>query len=266
MKSGIYAITNVRDCKKYIGQSVNIHKRWNEHQYALEHNKHFNIHLQRAWNRGDRFEFSVIEECEEEKLNEREIYWIAYYNATDCRFGYNMCIGGGTTTGRVCSEETRRKIANSNRGRKHSADVVKKRNETFRKRMADPVYREQTRKRRSEAAKKRGDPWNKGKRSSEETRRRQSESLKGKKKPKSQGEKLRELYSGEKSITAKLKECDVVQIRLRFLSGERQCDIHRDYPQITTQTLYDIVRNRRWKSVPNTIEELEEMETCYELC
>lgn len=263
MASGIYAITNMRDCKKYIGQSVNIQKRWREHKNALEQNRHFNIHLQRAWNRGDRFEFSVIEKCDKDKLNEREIYWIAYYNTMDMQFGYNLCAGGESTTGRECSTETRKKISNSNRGRKCSAETIRKRTETFRKHMEDPAYRERVKRRGAENAKKRGSPWNKGKRTSAETKRKISEKLMGRYVSEEHKEKLKELYSGSKSLSAKLTEQDVVQIRLRFLSGERQCDIHKDYPQITTQTLYDIVRNRRWKSVPNTIEELEEMEKNY---
>lgn len=263
MASGIYAIINKRDCKKYIGQSVNIHKRWNEHRHALEQNKHFNIHLQRAWNNGDRFEFTVIEKCDIDKLNEREIYWIEYYNTMDMRYGYNLCAGGNSTTGRVCSEETRKKISEGNRGKKISAETLRKRSETFRKHMEDPVYRERHHKIMSEVSKKHGSPWNKGRSPSAETRKKLSEKLMGRYVSEEHKEKLRGLYSGSKSITAKLNEQDVVQIRLRFLSGERQCDIHKDYPQITTQTLYDIVRNRRWKSVPNTIEELEEMEMDY---
>lgn len=56
-----------------------------------------------------------------------------------------------------------------------------------------------------------------------------------------------------------MTESDVIEIRYRFLCGERQKDIIRDYPNVTPQTIYDIVRNRRWRSVPNTLEELEEL-------
>lgn len=263
MTSGIYAITNLCDGKRYIGQSVDLNKRWRTHQWLLSSNKHYNPHLQRAWNRGDDFEFSVIEECDKQDLNDREIYWIAYFHATEMQYGYNLCVGGNSTTGRKFSEETKRKMSEKRKGYKCSPEVVAQRVATFRKRMEDPVFREEHHRKLSEVGKKRGSPWNKGRHPLEETRRRLSQSLKGKKHAKTQGEKLRALYSGEGSLTAKLKEHDVVQIRLRFLSGERQCDIHKDYPQITTQTLYDIVRNRRWKSVPNTIEELEEMERNY---
>lgn len=55
-----------------------------------------------------------------------------------------------------------------------------------------------------------------------------------------------------------MTESDVIDIRYRFLHGERQIDILKDYPNVTSQTIYDIVRGRRWKSIPNTIKELEE--------
>jgi Mor family transcriptional regulator len=70
--------------------------------------------------------------------------------------------------------------------------------------------------------------------------------------------KLHELYKGEKSLTAKLTEQQVIEIRLRFLKGEKQCDIKKDY-QVSAQTIYDIVRNRRWRHIPNTIKELEKI-------
>lgn len=38
------------------------------------------------------FEFKIIEECKKEKLNEREIYWIAYFNSF--HNGYNLTPGG----------------------------------------------------------------------------------------------------------------------------------------------------------------------------
>lgn len=259
MTSGIYAITNITDGKKYIGRAVNTDKRWEYHQWMLENNRHFNPHLQRAWNRGDEFKFSIIEECKKELLNDKEIYWIAHFKTMDMRYGYNLCAGGQATTGRVCSVETKRKISQAHKGRKWSAEAIAKRTATVKRKLEeDPEYLRRRQEQGRANAKKRGDPWNKGKRTPLETRLKQSASGKGKKKPKSQGEKLRQLYSGEKSLSAKLKELDVVQIRLRFLHGERQIDIHKDYPQITTQTMYDIVRNRRWKCVPNTIEELEE--------
>ena len=259
MASGIYALVNTTDGKRYIGRTVDLKKKQGYHHWQLTSNRHHNPHLQRAWNRGDTFEFEIIEECDKERLNEREIYWIAHYKTTDMRYGYNLCEGGKATTGRVPSEETRRKISTAKKGKKYDPEVVRRRAETFKRRLREePEFRERFINNARECGIKRGSPWNIGRKASEETRKKLSKSLRGKPKPESQKQKLRKRFSGENSVTAKLTERDVVQIRLRFLSGERQCEIHKDYPQITPQTLYDIVRCRRWQSVPNTIEELKE--------
>lgn len=48
--AGIYSITNVNDNKVYIGSTNNFEKRYYRHLHLLKKNKHFNIHLQRAFN------------------------------------------------------------------------------------------------------------------------------------------------------------------------------------------------------------------------
>lgn len=93
---GIYKIENKVNGKVYIGQSVNIEKRWNAHRCELLRNAHYNEHLQRSWNKygEDKFDFILIEECEETELNDKEIYWIDYYRSCEEQFGYNSQIGG----------------------------------------------------------------------------------------------------------------------------------------------------------------------------
>ncbi len=107
---GIYKIKNIINNKIYIGQSCSIKNRWNIHINNLLNNKHINYHLQQSWNKygKDCFEFSIIEECKEERLNEREIYWIDHYKSYDSNFGYNMTYGG---EGGKPTEETRKKIS-----------------------------------------------------------------------------------------------------------------------------------------------------------
>lgn len=87
-------ITNLINGKKYIGQAHDITWRWSHHKCDLNNNQHHNKHLQSAWNLygADNFDFSVIEETDEDKLNEREIYWINYYDSYHS--GYNNDIGG----------------------------------------------------------------------------------------------------------------------------------------------------------------------------
>lgn len=109
MKSGIYQIRNTVNRKVYIGQSKNVELRYKQHFSELARGVHGNQHLQNAfWKYGkDSFEFSVLELCPIELLDEREIYWISHLNAV--KEGYNITVGGGGTRGFSPSEETRKK-------------------------------------------------------------------------------------------------------------------------------------------------------------
>lgn len=75
---GIYAITHTPTGRRYVGQSNNIEKRFSQHRKALQRGKHYNAKLQRAWNQyGEaEFEFVVLEQCEADKLTEREQSYI----------------------------------------------------------------------------------------------------------------------------------------------------------------------------------------------
>lgn len=66
---GIYRIKNKLNEKYCIGSSIDIARRWNEHRRALEDSNHWNVHLQRAWNKHgkENFIFEAVEEIENEK-------------------------------------------------------------------------------------------------------------------------------------------------------------------------------------------------------
>lgn len=93
-KCGIYIIKNILNNKVYVGQSRNMKNRIYIHRYALRHNFHSNDHLQKAWNRDNEksFIFEIIEECPFEILDEREIYYINFYDSY--MHGYNGTTGG----------------------------------------------------------------------------------------------------------------------------------------------------------------------------
>ena len=126
MASGIYKIKNIVTDDIYVGQTNNFDRRFAEHKRDLNNQKAANIHLQRAWNKYKEcsFEFSIVEECPVEKLNEREMFWVAHYDSY--HNGYNMTFGGDGTRGYVATEETRRKISAGLRGKPKSPEHIQK--------------------------------------------------------------------------------------------------------------------------------------------
>lgn len=93
---GIYKIVNMLNGHTYIGQSVDIQRRWrNERSRAFQPNSsEYNSLLAQAFRKYgvDNFQFTVIEQCEVQQLDEREQYWIQYYNTY--QNGYNQTLGG----------------------------------------------------------------------------------------------------------------------------------------------------------------------------
>lgn len=145
MSTGIYKITNKINNKIYIGKSVNIERRWQQEINGYSCNKHlfksFNLHGV------ENFSFEILEECKKEILNEKEIYYISYFNSTDQNLGYNITLGGDGIVnvsdehrkiiaesnkknprrkGKKNSKEHRERISNSNKGKKLSKEHKEK--------------------------------------------------------------------------------------------------------------------------------------------
>jgi len=96
--TGIYKIVNQINQQKYIGQSTNIERRWQRHiRDAFDENgRAYNYPLYKAIRKYgiENFSFEIIEECSVEELNEKEKYWINYYNTYFN--GYNQTLGGNS--------------------------------------------------------------------------------------------------------------------------------------------------------------------------
>lgn len=91
---GIYGIFNTESKKWYVGQSVDIAHRFEQHRTLLKNGKHQNEHLQNAWNkRGEgAFSFVILEVCDVQELSAKEMAWIKEKNSLFG--GYNKTKGG----------------------------------------------------------------------------------------------------------------------------------------------------------------------------
>lgn len=103
--TGIYAICNTTSNKYYIGQAKDIHQRWIQHRSRLKCGTHENCHLQASYDKygEDSFEYSVLEECSKDLLNDREQYYIEQYDSYGN--GYNLDKGGAGCPGYKHTEE-----------------------------------------------------------------------------------------------------------------------------------------------------------------
>lgn len=91
----IYKITNQLNQKCYIGKTMlSIQERWIQHLRDAVKDDCNNRPLYKAINKygKDNFIIEQIEECSDKIVNEKEQYWIKYYNSY--HNGYNATLGG----------------------------------------------------------------------------------------------------------------------------------------------------------------------------
>jgi hypothetical protein len=94
---GIYKITNQSDDMCYIGQSVDLAKRWKDHAKCglgvdtpPGNNLYKAMQESGLWN----FSFELLEACPRDQLNAKEKYYIELYQSD--KFGYNSQAGNNT--------------------------------------------------------------------------------------------------------------------------------------------------------------------------
>ena len=107
---GIYKITNKINNKVYIGQSIDIQRRWERHRVVAFNDSYpqYNCLLYKAFRKYgfNNFSFEVLEECGEEELNNLENFYIQQYNSCNRDKGYNMiCADDAQGTEKLSDKE-----------------------------------------------------------------------------------------------------------------------------------------------------------------
>lgn len=95
MNGIIYKATNLMNGKIYIGQTItSLEKRIKKHYYDA---KSDNLYFHRALNKYDKkdWEWKIIDNGSSLlELNNKEKYWISFYESNTAAKGYNLTIGG----------------------------------------------------------------------------------------------------------------------------------------------------------------------------
>jgi group I intron endonuclease len=107
MVAGVYWILNLVNGKVYIGSSVDVENRLQNHKKDLIAGNHRNPYLQRAWDKqpdSTLWNFEILEEVDEIWLRARESAWILRLQSHLRDTGYNAAQNGwdgGTWPGQV---------------------------------------------------------------------------------------------------------------------------------------------------------------------
>ena len=124
----VYKATNLINNKIYIGQTINsLDYRMNQHFRESRCEKKKNTYFHNAINKygESSFEFVVIDSADSiDELNEKERYWIAFYDSNNKTNGYNLDTGG--TNGGKKSETTRKKIGETTKEKWKNPDMASK--------------------------------------------------------------------------------------------------------------------------------------------
>ncbi len=118
---GIYKITSPSK-KIYIGQSVNVEKRFKQYR-RLDCKSQRKLHRSFLKHGVESHLFEIVCQCEVGELNEREMYYVDLHQSFNTSHGLNLK-SGGSANGRH-SDETKAKIGAANRGKIRTEDAKK---------------------------------------------------------------------------------------------------------------------------------------------
>ena len=145
----IYKATNTINGKAYIGQTVRTVR-----ERMLEHMRHDRSYFDRALKKygAENFKVVVIDSARTvEELNEKEKFWIDFFHTLGER-GYNMCEGGGNTTGYHHTDAAKQTMSQKKKtayagagnpfyGKRHTEESCRKMSESRKGRIITPEWR-----------------------------------------------------------------------------------------------------------------------------
>ena len=126
---GIYSITCTINGRIYLGSSINLKKRWKEHQHGLENNRHFNLRLQSDWNlygsKAFQFRVLICHNLSKYKLLKLESLFIQnYWDEQQC---YNVAFNAQAhRRGCKSSDESRLKMSKAQKQRPPMTEETRK--------------------------------------------------------------------------------------------------------------------------------------------
>lgn len=127
----VYVHQNKVNGKRYIGITNNTSKRWYGKGKKYENCPCFNSAIKKyGWD--NFYHIVIVSDLTLEEANVLEQFYISVYRTCEREFGYNMQRGGHfvpTMLGKHHSEETKQKISESNRGKKHPEEQNKRHSE-----------------------------------------------------------------------------------------------------------------------------------------
>lgn len=129
--SGIYLLRCVVNNKVYVGQSQNIYQRIMEHKSRIKSTtKNYQstrIYLAIKKYGPENFMVEVLEKVEDLSIiDDREQYYLDYFNSTNNKIGYNTCPVSKTCRGVKHSDEVRKRMSESKKGKKMTEEHKEK--------------------------------------------------------------------------------------------------------------------------------------------
>lgn len=121
---GIYCISNSKYF--YIGQSIDIKRRWQSHKSSLKSGKHHNKFFQRVYdkyNKIDPFIYEIVLECKSQDLSFLESETLLHYIK---KYKHKQALNLDDPLNTNCSEETRKRKSEAHKGKKLSPEQCKK--------------------------------------------------------------------------------------------------------------------------------------------